>query len=341
MFTICYVLIDDKKLYYSNQLIISIISLRKYNTEKIIILTDEKTLQIIKESNIKNKFIQLKVTFKKVNIPDSFVGANRSRYLKTTFRKYISGNILYIDTDTVIAGKIEEKDFNTDFGMVKDSNIDILGMHHNNIYYPILDSNIKYIKECLYKCGYDILLEDTNSVFYNSGVIWAKDIESVHSFFNNWHEAWKECYEKNSLPDQPSLCYINYKLGGVIKDIPDIYNIQVAFGSGMKFVGDAKIIHYMNANLGTYWLSYKHMMKLNYSDNYIQWIIENPKDAFFTYSLQALLEMNGIPQDIINSNSFRLLCNLYIKHRKTYECIEKTIKKIRKIKTTIGKKNGQ
>lgn len=103
-----YVIISDLQDIYFEQAYISILSLKESNPNAFIsILTDSETKKNIDESSRSsiNNFVD---EFIVVNIPSSFSKKHKSSWLKTSMRSYISGDFLFIDSDTIILLKFRK-----------------------------------------------------------------------------------------------------------------------------------------------------------------------------------------------------------------------------------------
>jgi hypothetical protein len=148
-----------------------------------------------------------------VDIPDGFTQKQRSRYLKTTLRKWVSGDFLYVDTDTVIAGSISEIDNCTE--------------------------NIAMALDVCY---------EKQKKHFNSGVIYAKDSKFSLDFFDQWHAGWLEGVAKGIDNDQPSLYLLTAQMDG-FRTLSSAWNFQIKLKRNDKGLTDAKIVHYFNLDI--------------------------------------------------------------------------------------------
>ncbi|MCH5240193.1 MAG: hypothetical protein J1F38_08210 [Muribaculaceae bacterium] len=224
-----YVLISDGKDFYPEQLLISILSLKKHNPlAEVVVITDRDTKESLEEK--KSLILETDVEFVEVVIPNRFNKKCRSRYLKTTLPEYLKDSFLYIDSDTVINGDLTEVEkFEYDLGAVYDRN-------ENGEFN-------RYMELHLNKSG----IEDIDKlVFFNGGVIFARNSDNTRNFFKDWHRLWLAYHEKLSLEiDQISLLKTNQLNGNIIQPLPGYYNCQVAFQPAIKYLSKAKIIHYI------------------------------------------------------------------------------------------------
>ena len=100
-----YAVVSGEKDPYLSQAFVAVYSGRRYNPNaEILLVVDQDTNDVLEMSlpNIK-KYLDKVIV---VNTPSDMSKMHRSRFLKTTLRKNIDGDFLYIDTDTVVC---EEK----------------------------------------------------------------------------------------------------------------------------------------------------------------------------------------------------------------------------------------
>lgn len=232
---IVYVLTSSEKDYYLEQMIISMHSLKMHNPDaKISLVVDDKTAEsfVGKREGVKAYVDELKV----IPLDSNFSQKERSRIMKTSLRDYLEGDYLFIDTDTVIAGDLSDIDsFTFDIGAVLDKHIPI--QNH--------DSKIA-IENYARKMGWDI---PANGHYFNSGVMYVKDNGLTHKFYATWRENWTRGQAEHGIAiDQPSMALTNAQLGYIITEIPGAYNCQILY-NGLKYLIDAKIIHYFASNM--------------------------------------------------------------------------------------------
>lgn len=202
-----YVLTSSPKDYYYEQLLMSVYSLKLYNPDmQTVLVTDTTTNEtfVPGRNRIKDYFDDIIV----VNIPKRFNPMQCSRYMKTSLRQLVEGDILFIDVDTMICDSLSEIDeFDVEIGAVPDN-------HHEN------------------------------SQYYNSGVMFSKDTSMVRELYELWHKQWLEDVRNGISTDQHSFDLANKRLGNVIVRIPDVYNCMAKTSEGSKFWKKVKIAHY-------------------------------------------------------------------------------------------------
>lgn len=229
---IVYTLVSDNSDTYLEQALLSVYSLRLHNPQAIVeLVIDQFTAKTIvdKRKEIK-KFITNLI---EIEVPSELNKVQRSRYLKTNLRRFIKGDYLFIDCDTVICDNLDEIDsFDGDIGMVADINGDL----------PLKDNTV--IERC-HKAGFTDLKEKP---YYNSGVIFSRDTETSHILYAEWNRLWLLSNEKGVSFDQPALCQANVNLGLPIYELNGTWNCQFKYTNGYKFLKKAKILHYYSNN---------------------------------------------------------------------------------------------
>ena len=229
---VVYVVISSDKDYYLEQMWVSLFSLRHFQeVVKVEVVTDEETAQRIRSPKYRHVNDMLD-SINAVTFEPSVPGVERSRRLKTNLRNYVTGDFLFLDTDTIISGSLEEIDsFNFDLGMV-------YSWHCKWIDRPDRDVLLKKMK-------YLFNVEPkADTAFFNSGVIYCKDTKKCYDFFHKWHNNWLMTKDKpNGTRDQPSLMVTVDEIGGVHEMSGD-YNCQPVYS--MKYIATAKIVHFFN-----------------------------------------------------------------------------------------------
>lgn len=236
---IVYVLTSNTNDYYLEQAILSMYSLRMHNPNvTIILVTDQDTANSF-TGNRKQIYSYISKLIC-VKVPAKYDILQKSRYLKTTLRKQLEGDYLYIDTDTIIADDISEiDDFPYDVAAVLDKHLPIQ-----------IHMAREYIRELAKQFEWEI---PENGNYFNSGVMYVKDSQLSHKLYDTWHKLWQNGIDNLSVNiDQPSLAKANEKNGYLIHELNGIYNCQL-IENGLKYLFDAKIIHYFAANIGTSW----------------------------------------------------------------------------------------
>lgn len=269
---IVYVLTSCKNDIYLEQAYVSMCSLKHYMPDThIVLLTDTTTQSTFtgfreKELMYADEIIAIDLDAQKYN------GQKRSRILKTSARKYIKGDFLYIDCDTIITKPLVDIDnIDADIAACWDT-------HSLFIDNPYRDMCIEHAK----LLGWDV---EKEKEYFNSGVTFVKDTPLAHKFYDLWNKNWIEGVSKGVYMDQPTFALTNSQMGHVVKVLPDIWNCELKHG--IKFLKDAYIVHYLctNASKGQdkqlFILNEKsELLKIKESGEITPEIIETIKDPF-------------------------------------------------------------
>ena len=274
---IVYVLTSSEADTYLEQTLISAYSARLHNPNAtILVLTDSDTLKTLngKRAEIK-KYVS---DFVVIDIPAEYNNMQKSRYIKTYLRSLVKGDFLYIDSDTVISDNLEEIDsFDGDLGAVYDSNRPFL-IGKNGA------TSDLYINSYTKKLGWPSVIGYPN---YNGGVLFARDTEVAHNFYNRWFELWQECRKQGVNIDMAALCRANIECGCCIKELSAGWNCQIQ-RQGLPFLPQAKIIHcFTGGNLSMYELcserTIENVKRKGYLDDVTVNMIKDAKHAFPTH----------------------------------------------------------
>jgi hypothetical protein len=308
-----YVLTSFESDRYYEQFFLSIVSLRLHNpTVKIILLLDaltEKRLigkRIGYEKVISNTII--------IDPPKGFSRKESSRWIKTSICQYVTGDFLYIDCDTVIAGDLDCSSFRgISIGAVPDCHVPF---KKHRYYRQFRDENIKM--------GFNSILEYDN--YYNGGVIYCGDTPDSQRFFERWHTLWNDCRKKGNSQDMPSFNRANYELHNIISEIGGEWNCQIS-NNGLPFLERAKIIHYFATSLvfvsSPFILSsgavLSSIKKTGEIPPEIFTKLQNPKSAFESNSL--IISDDDVLK-ILDSSIFSLLRRLRKWNKRLFEILD-------------------
>lgn len=232
-FKICYVLTSCESDNYLEEAYVSMYSARHHNPDAhIVLVIDDKTNETLK--GVRKEEVKYADEIKVVSFDPKYNAKKRSRLLKTMSRDLIKGDMLYIDTDTIVAKPLDELD-------------DIVTGDLAGVY----DLHSCYYRDCLtyefglircQKMGWEIP-EDAH--YFNGGMTFSRDTETAHKFYKLWNEKLLECFDKGITTDQQSLFRANYLMGNIIQPLDGIWNCQMS--SGFQYFLDAKIIHYFGS----------------------------------------------------------------------------------------------
>lgn len=236
---IIYVLTANTKNLYLEELWTSLYSLRHFhpkanvqdenNCAVVKVLVDEGTEKIIHRFPALMELIDEVVV---VPTPEGYNAKQRSRQIKTTVRKVVKGDYLFIDTDTVICKPLDSLTYNlsslTYIAAVPDEHLPLA----EHLFPPTNEVRRIFGDDC-----------SDSKFWFNSGVMYVKDTPEAHDFYKRWNENWAySCFEKGNSQDQPALLKTDKEFGYVIKELSGIYNAQVALS--LKYFADAAILHW-------------------------------------------------------------------------------------------------
>ena len=324
MYSVCYVVTDNEKLTYYNELVISLASLRKHGNDcPVVILTDKSTAAEIRKQKY-DDLGELKAELRVIDAPASYSQKENSRFIKTSMREYVSGDFLFIDTDTVIAEPLNLC-YNGELALALDYNTDLKGRQEIDDLHNLIQKNKL--------SGYTL---DVAWPYYNSGCIWAEDTAKVHAFFHQWHEEWKRCRDLGVVVDQPALNYVNRVMEGLIQELDGVYNVQISSRvTPINLLHKAKIIHYYNGNFyRIYLLQNPEIRSLGYKIEDIQRIISCPKEAFHPSILLTPTKQTSVGP-VKDTAIYSAMMRLYEKHLLLFRIMDYPFSLLRKIRKRI------
>ena len=229
-----YVLTCAPEATYIEQALMAIWSARYHNPNAhIVLLTDNVTSALLHADKVRGEVLQYISEEKVMPFEDDKNMHYRSRWLKSHMRELVKGDILFIDCDTICTRSLAEiDDYDALVAMVPDEH-----MHVRE--YP--DNVVLPLAETTKLLGYDVRDEEW---YFNSGVIYAKDVPDVHKLWKCWHEIWQEGETLGIKADQPSLGEANIESNHIIQRLPDVWNTLIYMNP--IFAKEGKILHFWN-----------------------------------------------------------------------------------------------
>ena len=234
VFKVVYVIIDDEKLKYVAQLVLSLLSLQHWMPElPVEIVTDAATYHEITTGKLKQYFKD-GVAFKVVPIPEIYDKKQKSRFLKTSLREIVEGDYLFLDTDTVVCRPFPVPVAKAELALALDLNA-----------YPQEHFRLDGMDYCYAQSG---IQKPALDCFYNSGVMLVKDTEYTHQVYALWHSQWRMLVEKGfACLDQPPLHKVVQEHKLAIAILEDVWNCQLACNPfPVELLDSAYIVHYFN-----------------------------------------------------------------------------------------------
>lgn len=312
---------------YMEQMIVSAWSARYHNPDcKIVLVCDQDTYNASIQG-VLGKHIDLFTQILVKHFQPEQSMTERSRLMKTNIRNILNGDLLYLDTDTIVCGNLSYVDsFSFDLGFVFDNNC---SFDRYIIRKPIIQKMKKF---------FDMDVSE-EKVYYNGGVFYTKDTDSNRSFFNHWNELWKYSKEQHGeLKDQQPLMKANIDLGYPITEMTGNLNCQVV--ASVQYLHTADVIHIYNCFMGkdsSIFPFYEDSVFYNIKKfGLTQEIKENTlncKSMIASPSMPVPLEgallwranVSGghLMQDIANSNSYRIIYFIWHRFPSLMRVIEK------------------
>ncbi|MCL2380184.1 MAG: hypothetical protein FWC64_01160 [Treponema sp.] len=273
-----YILASDISDNYLEQTLLSMTSLRLQMPKAYIsLLVDNVTEATL--TGIRAGILRSIDEFKSLNIDMRFNKQARSRWMKTSMRKHIEGDFLYIDGDTIIADDLSYiNELDIEIGHVLDDHT------YLSDYKKTRPKRLKEVKRMFKSRNFDSDFDF--NVYFNGGVSLCRDCKTGYDFFNEWHRLWLHCFELAMLSDQPSLNQANFNLGNPIKELDGIWNCQLMHDGALRHIHDAKILHYFTTHVhDKFFLLAKkeHIEKIKSTgivDQTTMDMLKNPKSQF-------------------------------------------------------------
>ena len=235
-----YVLTCAPEATYIEQALMAVWSARYHNPDAhIVLLTDDKTSAILHVGGPRGEILQY-ITEEIVSTFDEDKSMlYRSRWIKTKARELVSGDMLFVDCDTLCCRPLDAVDaFECIAGAVPESHLPIADLN---------DTMQRGIEEKAQQVGWSIKDE---TLYFSSGVLYTKDVPEAHNLYRLWHETWLNGVERGVNIDQPTLAYANIQCDHLIQRIPDSYNrILFTETSGTRVAHILHIAAYRNPSV--------------------------------------------------------------------------------------------
>jgi len=224
-----YVLTSGPNDHYYEQFLLSLTSLRFFMPNaQAVLLCDAKTKETLTgKRDGYEKLISKIIT---VEVPADMRQVEVSRWVKTSMRRLVSGDFLFLDGDTIVTEDLSSiADMGIKFGACLDNHT-LIDKHVNR------DRFIENDK----KFGFSSHLSNRQ---YNSGIIFCADTPETHKIFDRWHELWLFTKSKNTIRDQPSFNMAIYENSAAFTELDGIWNCQLVTNY-LPYLTNAKIFHY-------------------------------------------------------------------------------------------------
>ena len=317
-----YILVGSKNEFYCEQTLVSMASLKNVQPDAFItLLIDKETDENfgIEIARI-NKYIDEYVV---IPVEDGVPPIARSRFIKTSMRRYVQGDFLYVDADTVWSTPVDATDFTHDIMGVLDGHC-LLTEH------PLK----KEIEEDFKRVNCNPNVEQ----YVNGGVLFSKDSNVSKNFFNLWHKKWLETSKTGYFIDMPSLnCAFKEMYGNNVPLLPGVYNCQIS--RSWKYFAKAKLIHFF-----TGWMNgcgempyvfqrkkFWELVRKNGLNASIKEILENPLEAF----VSPMMVCDSVDIELRKTVVYGFLRDLFerkiLGQKSRFDLVEKMVKVLKSV----------
>jgi len=298
-----YVLVSNPKDMYYEQFFLSVTSLRLLMPNvDVILLCDPKTRENLTEKRSGYEEFVSRIVV--VDVPVDRCQIEVSRWIKTSMRRHVRGDFLFIDCDTIITD---------DLSPIAKMGIKIGGCLDKHSF---IDRHSK-VGNILERDRHLGFVSHLSNRHINSGVIFCIDTPETCDFFDRWHELWLFSNSKNMVRDQPSFNMAIYENPSFFTELDGTWNCQVSF-NGLPFLSDSRIIHYFASDLVQHTSPFilasddifKKIKETGIIPDKVLKLLEKPKTAFVS---EVRIVAGEDVLHILNSHVFETLLLLWRK----------------------------
>jgi len=268
-----YTLTSSTNDIYYEQFLLSAMSLKLLMPDaQVILLCDTKTKETL--TGNRREYEKLVTETFTVDAPPEMPQIEVSRWVRTSMRRLVPGDFLFLDGDTIVTDDLSAiANAGIKFGACLDKH-SLINRHAKS----------RNIIELDKKLGFNSHLSNRH---YNGGVLYCADTPETHKFFDRWHKLWLFSKSKNIQRDQPSLNMAIYENPSLFTELDGIWNCQIAF-NGLPYLANSKIIHYFATdfifNSSPFILASEHIFKEIKEAGVIPEktleLLKNPRTAF-------------------------------------------------------------
>ena len=229
-----YTLTSTKNDFYYEQFLLSATSLKQQvPNAKIILLCDSETNETLIDKRI--EYLNLVSETINVDAPEDLNQVEVSRWVRTSMRRIVKGDFLFLDGDTIVTDDLSViSQYNINFGACLDK-------------HSLIDTHSK--KDSIISKNNHLRFDShTTNRHYNGGVLYCADTPEVHKIFERWHELWLYSKTKKITRDQPSLNMAIFENQSSFTELDGTWNCQIAY-NGLPYLSNSKIIHYFATDM--------------------------------------------------------------------------------------------
>jgi len=229
-----YSLTSNPSDFYYEQFLLSITSLKHLMPNAaVVLLCDSKTKETLAGKRGEYEKIVSKIIT--VDAPGDMNQIEVSRWVRTSMRRLVSGDFLFLDGDTIVTDDISSiAATNIKFGACLDKH-SLIDRHSKKKNIIAMDKKLDFNSHL-------------SNRHYNGGVLFCADAPETHKIFDRWHELWLFSRSKNIVRDQPALNMAIYENASHFTELDGTWNCQIAY-NGLPYLANSKIIHYFATDM--------------------------------------------------------------------------------------------
>ncbi|MBA2627318.1 MAG: hypothetical protein H0U85_04845 [Gemmatimonadales bacterium] len=215
---ICYVLTTEGEDIYALMTRISAASVRRLHPDaEIVLLCDPESESALRGAA--SPLLNLCDTVVSV-APDIEGRMQRSRWLKSSLRNVIDGELLYVDADTVAVKPLAVEPAPGEHVLAALDGWDLDGTPIQGVH--------DWVWVLADRLGWTI-----PGFYRNSGVIYFRDSAAARSLGQRWHEEWQRSAEVGCYRDQPAFNAVLGEFGDAVGTLPTTMNAMVRYRAWM------------------------------------------------------------------------------------------------------------
>jgi hypothetical protein len=210
---VCFVLAADRWDSYASMSCVAAATVRRQHPgSRIVLVCDDRTMH-----QLAGDRTRLTPFFSEIiSLPVPVESAKeRSRFLKTSLRRIIRGDFLYLDTDTLTVRSLAPVfDVRSAVGLTIEKNGSVDDT-------PVFPKVFALYDRLGWQCR--------PKTYYNGGVVFARDDARAAALFDGWHERWMITCAAGCTDDQPALNMTVCELGIDVAVLAPEWNAMVLF----------------------------------------------------------------------------------------------------------------
>jgi lipopolysaccharide biosynthesis glycosyltransferase len=288
---------------YYEQFLLSAASLKLVTPDaSVILLCDSKTKETLTGNRREyEKFVSQTIT---ADAPGDMNQIEVSRWVRTSMRRLVSGDFLFLDGDTIVTDDLSPiAAMDIKFGSCLDKHL-LIDNHPKKKNIIGMDN----------KLGFNSHVSNRH---YNGGVLFCADTPEVRKLFDRWHELWYFSRSKKIQRDQPALNMAIHENQSLFTELDGTWNCQISH-NGLRYLSNSKIIHYFATDLifntSPFLLAsdkiFKQIKQTGVIPDETQELLKNPRVAFES---EARIIAGDDILSVINSNFFQFVFLMKIK----------------------------